>query len=319
MKTLKFFVWLFIYVIVLISVGELYLRFINYDPRSPFMVDKIYGWELSINSTHQSTEDPSVAEHTDSYGRRRSRVNEYKKRKYNVAVLGDSYTYGAGVADEKTFVWKLNELFPNISFNNYAVGGYGPYQNLLKLKDVLAKDKPDYVFYCVWHGSLHRNIYNMKGSSSEYSPCVDLHNGKLVYYKPVIVPTHLRKLYILSFLYRVKYGLYSTYCIDSKIDNIQKCKTIFGIIFQQMCHECQVHNTPLLLILLDSQYYGYFNDDYSNETPVLNIALNEFLDIDNVTYRVLHKPKYHPNEEAHQIWADRIADYIRSKKLLQQM
>ncbi len=318
MKILKFFIWFLVYAIVLISVGELYLRFINYDPHSPFLVDSIYGWRLTKYQAKKSEENPNVTERTNSYGRRRSRVNENEKRKYNVAVLGDSYTYGSGVADENTFVWKLNERFPDISFVNYAVGGYGPYQNLLELRDILAKGKPDYVFYCVWHGSLQRNIYNMPGNSSIYSPCVDLHNGKLVYYKPATIPTYLRKFYILSFLYRVKFGLYSTYYTDSGIDEIQKRKTIFGLIFQQICQECKAHNTPLLLILLDSSYYDYFNADYTNETPVLDIAIREFDDHKNVTYRVMHKPSYHPNEEAHQIWANRIAEYIRSKHLLQQ-
>ncbi len=318
MKVLRLFVWFFVYAIVLIAVGELYLRFIEYDPRSPLIVDNMYGWGHTKNLVRQSPEDPNVTEHINSYGRRRSRVNESAKRKYNVAFLGDSYTYGFGVADEKTFVWRLNERFPDISFNNYAVGGYGPYQNLLALKSVLTNDKPDFVFYCIWHGHPIRNIYN-QGSFTEYAPCVDLHNGKLVYYKPAVIPKYLQKLYILSFLHRVRLGLKSTYCLDSELDFVLKTKTIFGLIFQQMHQECLAHNTPLLLILLTDSYDYFFNDGYKTETPVLDIAIKELNNPNDVTYRVMHKPTYHPNEVAHQIWADRIADYISSKHLLQQM
>ncbi len=317
MKVLRFFVWSLIYAIVLITVGELYLRFTNYDPRSPLVVDNIYGWRHPKNQFRKSDENPNVTEHTDAYGRRRSRIDD-TKRKYHVAFLGDSYTYGAGVADEDTFVWKLNERFPDISFDNYAICGYGPYQNLLELRDILAKDKPDYVFFVVWRGSLLRNIYN-QGSFTGYAPCVDLHNGKLVYYKPMVIPKYLQKLYILSFLHRVKLGLKSTYCVDSDLDFSLKTKTIFALILQQIHQECLAHNTPLLLILLTGPHSYYFNDNYSTEIPMLDIGIPELNGPhDYGTYRVMHNPMFHPNEAAHQIWADRITDYIRSHHLLQQ-
>lgn len=51
-----------------------------------------------------------------------------------VVVLGDSITFGYGVADDETFAHRLDARHPEVEVVNLAVEGYGTAQQLLKLE-----------------------------------------------------------------------------------------------------------------------------------------------------------------------------------------
>jgi lysophospholipase L1-like esterase len=71
---------------------------------------------------------------------------------FRVMVLGDSITYGAGVAEEWTYPALLTKRFaPKVEFLNLGISGYQSEDILRLLKKYLPILKPDLVFYGVCH------------------------------------------------------------------------------------------------------------------------------------------------------------------------
>jgi lysophospholipase L1-like esterase len=65
------------------------------------------------------------------------------------ALVGDSFTEGWAVTDTRTFGWKLQERFPQVSVRNYGSAGYSTAQVLLALKELFEKpgQHPSLVVY----------------------------------------------------------------------------------------------------------------------------------------------------------------------------
>ncbi|MBQ7568031.1 hypothetical protein IJT17_04425 [bacterium] len=89
---------------------------------------------------------------------RASRPSNRPATKTKVLMLGCSYTYGIGVEDKDTYVWLLNERFPNVTFDNYASDGYGTLQCLLREEKILKEHHYDYVIYAAIWDHMRRNI-----------------------------------------------------------------------------------------------------------------------------------------------------------------
>jgi len=73
-----------------------------------------------------------------SSGARATRLDE-NSRGPKVVLLGGSYMYGYGLNDHETLGWKLQSLFPSLDILNFGVSGYGTYQSLLMMEDLLNK------------------------------------------------------------------------------------------------------------------------------------------------------------------------------------
>jgi len=104
-----------------------------------------------------------------------------------VDVLGDSITQGYGVADRETYVWRLGELLPGISFENLGVGGYGTYQSLL-VQQTRAGDPPHLTVYGFFGDHRFRNVAHLSwvralrdaGGHNIVPPHVTVADGVLV-------------------------------------------------------------------------------------------------------------------------------------------
>ena len=71
-----------------------------------------------------------------------------------VAVLGDSFTFGLGVANDETFVARLNTLSDGqLHYLNFGVPGYSTDQEWLLLKKTGKAIKPDIVLLVVYLGN----------------------------------------------------------------------------------------------------------------------------------------------------------------------
>ena len=162
--------------------AEYYLRCKGYEPASPkTTVDKSFvlenstpdrelGW-TNTPGMHPPQEDATQPEMVDINGQRRSAPisNSSHKVTKRVAVFGCSYTYGCGVNDADTFVWKLNEQFPTIRFDNYGVPGYGAYQCLAAMKKKLALHPHTYDAI-IYAGLIDHANRDFNGAYFEISP-----------------------------------------------------------------------------------------------------------------------------------------------------
>jgi hypothetical protein len=77
-----------------------------------------------------------------------------------VLFIGGSFTAVDYLDDADTFPWLLQRAHPDVRIRNYGVGGYGTYQSLLKLREVLADGTPPpgLVVYSFLHHHIYRNV-----------------------------------------------------------------------------------------------------------------------------------------------------------------
>ena len=76
-----------------------------------------------------------------------------------IAIVGGSFTEGFAISDHETFAWKLQERFPSMRVRNYGHGGYGTYQSLLLLEQVLSqRPAPVMALYGFFEGHEIRNV-----------------------------------------------------------------------------------------------------------------------------------------------------------------
>ena len=112
-------------------------------------------WSPSIGQ-NVSKEDADVFENVGQNGLRVSYPSGIRRRPYRVLFLGCSFTYGVGVADQDTYVWRINELCPELLADNGAVGGYGPLRSLFRLRRLLPLHRYDLVVYAAIDDHLQR-------------------------------------------------------------------------------------------------------------------------------------------------------------------
>lgn len=131
--------------------GEVGLRLIGAKPRSATVLTSFYqpdeqtGWSgrPNVAMCFMTSDFEALATH-DADGLRHCGLDwsideDAQSSKTIVWCLGDSFTWGHGVADDKTWVAQLNESAPaNYAFRNLGIGGYSPLQEYFLLKKQLS-------------------------------------------------------------------------------------------------------------------------------------------------------------------------------------
>lgn len=162
-----------------------------------------------------SSEDPSVIERVWNNGMRECRPAIDKKAPVRVAFFGCSYTYGEGVKAQDTFVYRLNQQYPNVCFDNYGIRGAGLIHCLYRMEQVLnSGQKYDLIVYdaipghyirstVIWaDGNLEKNRVYCVAPSIKKDPSG---NWKIVYCDEYAWPFDDRLLTV-DYLKRVYYG-----------------------------------------------------------------------------------------------------------------
>jgi hypothetical protein len=103
--------------------------------------DPVLGWRPPADATLISTEPGHEELHFWPNGQRASWHAPDRPAARTVYVLGCSFSEGYGVRDEETYAWRLNARHPDLRFENLAVSGWGTYQNLLRLEELL-RERP---------------------------------------------------------------------------------------------------------------------------------------------------------------------------------
>ena len=297
--------------------------------------DRYLGWKPDATSGRKI---PAETVWPDS-----SRVSRPQREKIadkSVLMLGCSHTFGLGVCDSDTFVWKLNERFPDIVFDNYAVGGYGTYQCYLREKQLLQGDKHyDLVLYCGFLDHLSRNyewkstMGNIQGKESyAMDPRVDLdRQGNMLFYNPVrqwwgedrsVAICFAKRVYytFLMNLYQAHHGQFGS------TEHI-----LFWELNLRMADQAARHGAQFGLVwLYDQSSWDYLlkqRDDIRDhypwgrercawsekpEFPCLCTGLTqEMIDTEHLPH-----DDSHFNGRVHSFWASKIGDWV--EKLLSQ-
>ena len=147
---------LFCFAIVEIGVRILVKDRLHYFPHPRFLYqpDKYRGYKLAKNSrgVFRDTQNEYIARaDTNSLGMRDYEYGEKGENTFRILVLGDSFTFGAGVEFEDTFVKQLESILrqkndgKKYEVINAGVMGYGTDQEYYYLKEWGFKLKPDLV------------------------------------------------------------------------------------------------------------------------------------------------------------------------------
>ncbi len=302
-------------------------------------------WGLE-RGLYQSSEDRKAWETVWPDGRRAS-ASQAKSAQYNVLLLGCSYVFGSGLSDRQTLAWKLNEKYPYINFDNYGVPGWGTYQCLLLEKELLSQKKYDLVVYCAIEDHRNRNTeYKFVGSlrpgkryalyprvgfaqdmycQAEHEAAAFLASlpkeaSALQYYpsNSQLWPGQF-SWRIIDFAKRVWVGKHTAdmdklYAERSHyFDHFMPAKEhIFWLLVQEMARTAQNSHTPFALAFLegDPTLWRY--------SPIIKSRLNyaywplSWPALKQKQFRIAHLEGNHPNEEAQNIWLQKIGPYIES-------
>jgi lysophospholipase L1-like esterase len=150
----------------------------------PHNLDPALGWTYRGPENHgEANCQGTVVEYSfDQTGART--YTGYDGRRAEIVVVGDSYTHGSEVADDDAFPAQLAKDL-GLSVANHAVGGYGPVQAFLNLKEKIGLYPKAKV---VILGMMFENIFRMvnsyrpvlAGKSSEYRFKPYMHEGHIL-------------------------------------------------------------------------------------------------------------------------------------------
>lgn len=118
------------------------------------------GWtnRPSVSYRHGEPEFVMEARH-DSHGFRGAETPDAKPAgRVRVLALGDSFTYGIGVAEAETFCARLAAAEPRLEVVNTGVEGYGTAQQWLLFRETGARLRPDVVLLCYFWNDLANNM-----------------------------------------------------------------------------------------------------------------------------------------------------------------
>ena len=294
----------------------------------------IVGWGIPGN--HWDSEDPEVYIKVWKNNTRESRMNEYKKTNFKVAFLGCSFTFGTGVEARDTMVWRLNDKYSDVTFDNWGVSGWGTAQMYLRMQDLLSREKYDLIVYNAIFDHMFRT-YKMRALGN-----LNVHS----WYVPIPYANwdifgrfRLRSVYdqrwpfesdLLSVNYfkRAFYG-YKTAEYENRfsqkginrnhdLEAFAAARDCYAEQVNRMYELCRTNKTDFLVCVLED-----YTDLYTNEPGTIthNPGIRcELINIEmpdgqahNAENRVLNNPSFHPNKNVHKYWADRFSEWLDKK------
>lgn len=302
-------------------------------------------WGLE-RGLYQSSEDRQAWETVEADGQRAS-VEHPKSAKCRVLLLGCSYIFGSGLSDRQTLAWKLNEKYPYVSFENYGVPGWGTYQCLMLEKELLSQRKYDLVVYCAIEDHRNRNTeYKFVGSlrpgqryslyprvgfaqnmycPNESDAAAFLSNlpkeaSALQYYpaNSQLWPGQF-SWRIIDFARRVWIGKH-TADMDrlyadrqQNFDHFMPAKEhIFWLLVQEMAQTAQNKGLPFAIAFLEGDPALWRYSPIVEKKLTFDYWLLSWPSLKQKEFRIGSFEGNHPNEEAQNIWLQKIGPYIEN-------
>ncbi|MCI0589491.1 MAG: hypothetical protein L0323_21970 [Planctomycetes bacterium] len=139
------------------------------EPTGPTVFDPDLGW------TNRPTPagDPSL-ERINSLGARGAREYPLARPAGTTRVMcfGDSFTYGAEVADAEAWTAQLESLDPRVEAPNFGVPGYGTDQALLRFRGLPSELEADAVLIGFLLENIGRNVARYRPIYNPWTPYV---------------------------------------------------------------------------------------------------------------------------------------------------
>lgn len=158
-----------------------------------YRYDQLLGWKLSPGaSVIQLHQDFKTSYSMNNEGFRDDVDYAARKKpgKKRIMIFGDSFAFGVGVPNKKTFSKILEaESSGKYEVLNFGVSGYDPGQYLLSLKEDGLKYNPDIVVYAIYLGNDIIDLgLDHLSQGDKYKPYFTIENGNFIL-QNVPVPT----------------------------------------------------------------------------------------------------------------------------------
>jgi len=233
-----------------------------------------------------------------------------------IAIVGGSFTEGFAISDRETFSWKLQERFPSMRVRNYGHGGYGTYQSLLLLEQVLSqRPAPVMAVYGFFEGHEIRNVatadwlemlsMTARRHSTISVPYATLRgDGVVVRHRPESYPLWpLReRSATITFLQHGYARLLARHRTSQRA-------AVTKQLLLEMQAACEASGTDFVVVFL------YINaENKARYSELLSNHEVAFADCARPLLPAFQVPvDGHPNEKLNAVWADCIAEVISGR------
>lgn len=222
--------------------GALRLHFHIQDPiiqskKTSTLPDPILGWDVRPNLEYKIKDSGFYKVDVQGF---RSSPKKHDPLKKTILLIGDSFTHAPNISNENLYYAPLSK--GNYNFYAYGMTGWGNIQEVLKVKSLLSKIKPDLVIWQLSSNDLIENILEIEvrlGKISSNRPY--LSKEKKVFYDHEV--RFISKiLYVLqpsraaSFIFNRFFSLTSSRSKKINLENseIEKAKLITSLIIKKM-------------------------------------------------------------------------------------
>ena len=280
--------------------------------------NKDLGWrpKIGIFQFEPWSNDGKLTTLTSSKNGRVDQIDNPKLQR--ILFLGGSFTQGFAVNDNETFVFNLQEKFKNFNLENYGVGGYGTYQNLILLRKLISKNKD--IKMVIYGYVEHHDVRNIAQDSwlkmlFEYSkrgavelPYVSLNQDQLeehksVKYQKLLLSESSALIHFIEkkLMYFFSYKRYKNrYVIRNKV--IEEMNNITS--------KNNINFINLFLHTSDSNKRKMIN--YFNQEGIQYADCN----IKKIKSDMVVKGEGHPNSKTHFNWSQCLESFLKNNDML---
>ena len=278
------------------------------DPRIPilFEADPTLGWRAKPGRYVVPSTDGSAPRRVTILADRSRDTGAPENTEPTVAFLGCSLTFGWGVSDDETFVWRIQQKHPQWHIANLGVPAYGTYQSYLRLEQLLASGiRPKRVLYGYMQGHELRNVahplwtlmlekYSTQGMVSV--PYAQLGGGgHLIRRDPVRYPAWPLRNYLASVVLLEK-----NWALAIGRQRVEHWQEVSDRILLDMANLCQENGIEFAVVILEAE--AIWKDHYRQLLGPRGIALHDCALA--LTPELTLPRDGHPNARAHAIYAD---------------
>jgi len=217
-----------------------------------------------------------------------------------LAVYGCSFTYGTGLADNETFVARLQKDLPETRFLNRGIGGHSTLQNLLQFRRDIAEGQVDAAIFAIISDHRFRNIAHPQRMRQFLKK--DWHVLGIEHV-PVLQQGRDGQnaiVYVSLWQPALQYGDFDVFLPD---DHMIDGATL--TILQEIQGLAETHAIPIRFALLD-QLDPRFN---AAVQKLFESAIDVSVPLDNE--HSFQPQDVHPNQTANQIFSDRLYETAR--------
>ena len=276
-----------------------------------FIADPAIGWKMQPNTQQQVvTEDFRILYRANAQGFRSAHDFDAVQPLARVAVVGDSFSFGVGVAYEQTFSVVLDEKLQQAIVYNFAIPGFALDQMWLSARHYALLYKPSLLIVCLIRKSFDRSQEAYRLPEGWNKPTFHLVHGALVQKTAADRPGALiRFLQHYSVIWRL--SRLGSRTIAQHLPYSEWWHLNIAIL-QQIRADANMQRMPVLFVLIPTYYEPRFPalNAYMKQQGLRFIDLSEAQGFDRQTMYYPHDG--HLNAAGHQWIAEKLYAWIRS-------